>query len=100
MLWEAEDQGMEFYAMELNVFADKTPRMIYRLCGNRNITLSSFNPKICILLVCKQQYFPVLFIHKAGSVHAGDIKAGGLQKAIEFAKAWNLAGLSCLQTCS
>ena len=96
MLWEAQDRGMELYAMELNFFVDTILTTIFRLCGNRNITLSSFSPEICILLTCKQQTFPILFINKAGSVPAGDVRAGSLQGAIEFAKAWNLAGIVML----
>ena len=96
MLWEAQDRGMELYAMELNFFVDTILTTIFRLCGNRNITLSSFSPEVCILLTCKQQTFPILFINKAGSVPAGDVRAGSLQGAIEFAKAWNLAGIVML----
>ena len=96
MLWEAEDRGMELYAMELNFFVDTILTMIFRLCGNRNITLSSFSPEICILLKCKQYTFPILFINKAGSVPTGDVRAGSLQGAIEFAKLWNLAGVVML----
>lgn len=96
MLWEAEDRGMEYCAMELNIFVDTILTTIFRLCGNRNITLSSFSPEICILLACKQQTFPILFISKAGSVPAGDVRAGSLQGAIEFAKVWGLAGIVML----
>ena len=96
MLWEAQDRGMELYAMELNFFVDTILTTIFRLCGNRNITLSSFSPEICILLTCKQQAFPILFINKAGSVPTGDIRAGSLQGAIDFAKAWDLAGIVML----
>ena len=96
MLWEAEDRGMEPYAMELNFFVDTILSMIFRLCGNRNITLSSFSPEICILLACKQETFPILFINKAGTVPAGDIRAGSLKGAIDFARAWNLAGIVML----
>ena len=96
MLWEAQDRGIELYAIELNFFVDKILTTIFRLCGNRNITLSSFSPEICILLKCKQQTFPILFINKAGSVPAGDVRAGSLQEAIEFAKSWNLAGIVML----
>ena len=96
MLWEAEDRGMEPYAMELNFYVDTILSMLFRLCGNRNITLSSFSPEICILLACKQETFPILFINKAGSVPAGDIRAGSLKGAIEFAQAWNLAGIVML----
>lgn len=96
MLWEAQDRGMELYAMELNFFVDTILTTIFRLCGTRNITLSSFSPEICILLTCKQQIFPILFINKAGSVPAGDVRAGSLKGAIEFAKAWDLAGIVML----
>ena len=96
MLWEAEDRGMDFHAMELNFFVDTILNMIFRLCGNRNITLSSFSPEICIALACKQRQFPILFINKAGSVPAGDVRAGSLKGAIEFAKAWNLVGIVML----
>ena len=96
MLWEVEDRGMEQYAMELNFYVDTILSMIFRLCGNRNITFSSFSPEICILLTCKQETFPVLFISKAGSVPTGDIRAGSLKGAIDFAQAWNLAGIVML----
>ena len=96
MLWEAEDLGMEPYAIELNFYVDTILSMIFRLCGNRNITLSSFSPEICILLACKQETFPILFINKAGSVPAGDIRAGSLKGAIDFAQSWNLAGIVML----
>ncbi len=87
MLWEAEDRGIELCAIELNFFVDTILTTIFQLCGYRNITLSSFSPEICILLACKQQTFPILFINKAGSVPAGDVRASSLQGAIEFAKA-------------
>ena len=96
MLWEAEDRGMDPYAMELNFYVDTILSMVFRLCGNRNITFSSFSPEICILLACKQETFPILFINKAGSVPAGDIRAGSLKGAIDFAQAWNLAGIVML----
>lgn len=96
MLCEAEDRGMELCAMELNFSVDTILTTIFRLCGHRNITLSSFSPEVCILLACKQQTFPILFINKAGSVPASDVRASSLQGAIEFAKAWNLAGIVML----
>ena len=96
MLWEAEDREMELYAMEINFYVNTILDTIYNYCGKRNITLSSFSPEICILLACKQSSFPILFINKAGSVPAGDIRAGSLKGAIEFAKAWSLAGIVML----
>ena len=93
MLWEAEDRNMEFFAIELNFYVDTILTMIFRRCGDRNITLSSFSPEICIALACKQQTFPILMINKAGSVPVSDVRAGSLQGAIEFATAWDLAGV-------
>lgn len=93
MLWEAEDRNMEFFAIELNFYVDTILTMIFRHCGNRNITLSSFSPEICIAVACKQQTFPILMINKAGSVPVSDVRASSLQGAIDFATAWNLAGV-------
>lgn len=96
MLWETEDRGMEYTAIEINHFVDTILTTVFKLCGNRDITFSSFSPEICILLACKQTTFPILFISKAGSVPTGDIRAGSLKGAIEFAKTWGLAGIVML----
>ncbi|KAL8705359.1 MAG: hypothetical protein Q9201_001515 [Fulgogasparrea decipioides] len=96
MLWEAEDRDMSFFATEPNLFVDTILAMVYRLGGKRSITFSSFSPEICVLLSVKQRDYPVLFINKAGSVPTGDIRAGNLQQAIHFAKAWGLAGIVML----
>ena len=96
MLWEAEDRKMEFFAIELNFYVDTILTMVFRHCGDRNITLSSFSPEICIALACKQQTFPILLISKAGSVPVSDVRAGSLHGAIEFATAWDLAGVVVL----
>ena len=96
MLWEAEDRNMETWSFELNFFIDTILSTIFRYSKNRNITLSSFSPEICILLSIKQQEYPILFINKAGSVPTGDVRAGSLQEAIQFAKSWHLAGIVML----
>ena len=96
MRWEAEDRGMDLCAIELNFFVDTILTTIFRLCGDRNITLSSFNPDICIMLACKQETFPILCMSKAGSVPTGDVRAGSMEDAVQFAKAWNLAGVVVL----
>ena len=96
MLWEAEDRDMDLYAIELNAFVDTILGMIYSLGAKRSITISSFSPEICILLSIKQHNYPILFINKAGSVPVGDVRAGSLQQAIQFAKRWNLAGIVML----
>ena len=95
MLWEAQDHKMEPYAIEFNFHVDTILSMIFRLCGNRNITLPSFSPKICILLACKQET-PIICNNKAGSIPANDIRAGSLKGALEYAQAWNLAGIVML----
>lgn len=96
MLWEAENQNFEPWAIEINLFVDTILSMVYRLAGNRNITFSSFSPEICILLAIKQQRYPVMFITKAGNVPTGDIRTSSLQQAVRFAKAWGLAGIVSL----
>ena len=96
MLWEVEDRGMEYSAIEINHFVDTILTMVFKLCGDRDITFSSFSPEVCILLACKQTTFPILFISKAGAVPTGDIRAGSLKGAIEFAKTWGMAGIVML----
>ncbi|KAL9618170.1 MAG: hypothetical protein Q9160_007065, partial [Pyrenula sp. 1 TL-2023] len=95
MLWEAEDRGMEFSAIELNTYVDTILYTLLRHCGSggRNITLTSFSQEVCIALACKQRSFPILMINKAGTVPTGDIRAGSLKGAIDFATAWNLDGV-------
>lgn len=93
MLWEAEDRAMEFATIELNTYADTILNTVFCFCGERDITLSSFSPEICIALACKQRSFPILMINKAGTVPVSDIRAGSLKGAIEFATAWNLDGV-------
>lgn len=92
MLWEAEDHSMDLSALKPNFFVDTILSTVSQLCGNRNVTPSSFSPEICIALACKQDTFPILFINKAGSVPTGHVRAGSSQGAIGFAKAWDLAG--------
>ncbi|KAL9113077.1 MAG: hypothetical protein Q9227_002689 [Pyrenula ochraceoflavens] len=93
MLWEAEDRAMQFAAIELNTYIDTILTVLFRYCGKRNITLTSFSPEVCIALVCKQRSFPILMINKAGTVPTSDTRAGSLRGAIEFATAWNLTGI-------
>ena len=93
MLWEAENQGFEPWAFELNFFIDKILDMIFQLCGKRNITFSSFSPEVCIALALKQKTFPTLFITKAGNVPVGDIRCSNIQQAVHFAREWGLAGI-------
>ena len=93
MLWEAEDRAMEFVTIEINTYIDTILGTIFRHCGHRNITLSSFSPEVCIALACKQRSFPILMINKAGTVPVSDIRAGSLKGAIDFATAWGLDGI-------
>ena len=96
MLWEAEDRNMELCAIELNFYVDTILTTIFRHSGDRNITLSSFSPEICIALACKQRTFPILIISKAGSVPVSDVRVGSLQGVIDFATAWDLTGVVML----
>ena len=95
MLHEAEENGMDAYAVELNAFADTILQAVYdRLDGTaRNIIFSSFNPDLCVLLSLKQPSVPVLFLTDAGSLPVSDRRASSLQEAIRFASRWNLLGI-------
>lgn len=96
MLWEAEDQSFEPYAIEVNAYVDTILAAVHTHAGLRNITFSSFSPEVCILLSAKQQNYPVLFITKAGNVPTGDIRTSSLQEAVHFANRWHLAGIVSL----
>ncbi|KPI38521.1 Glycerophosphodiester phosphodiesterase GDE1 [Cyphellophora attinorum] len=93
MLFESEDDDMDTYAIELNVFVDTVLKMVYDLGKGRNIIFSSFHPDLCLLLSFKQPNIPVLFLTDAGTSEVGDIRASSLQEAIRFASRWNLLGI-------
>lgn len=93
MLWEAEDRNMSYNIIELNTYVDTILDTIFFNCKHRNITLTSFSPEVCIALACKQSSFPILQITKAGTVPVGDVRAGSLKGALDFAMAWGLDGL-------
>lgn len=96
MLWESQDQGWDPIVIEPNVFVDTVLDLVYKHCGNRKITFSSFSPEICILLAAKQQEFPILFLNKAGAVPTGDVRASSTQQAVHFARRWDLNGVVLL----
>ena len=98
MLHEAEEHGMDAYAVELNAFADAVLTAVYdRLAGAgaaRHIIFSSFNPDLCVLLALKQPSIPILFLTDAGcEPNISDTRASSLQEAIRFASRWNLLGI-------
>ena len=93
MLFEADDEDMDTYAVELNSFVDTVLAVVYDLSKTRQIIFSSFHPDICLLLSFKQPNYPVLFLTDAGSDEVGDIRASSLQEAIRFASRWNLLGV-------
>ena len=90
---EAQDFGMDTYAVELNHLVDTILDKVYRLAGNRTIFLASFSPEICILLSTKQHVYPVFFLTESGEIPSADVRAGSLQQAIHFAKSWRLSGV-------
>lgn len=93
MLWEAQDQDWEPYAIEANVFVDMVLDLVYKYGGRRNITFSSFSPEISIALKAKQRDYPILFISKSGFVPTGDLRASNVEQAVVFAKRWDLTGV-------
>jgi glycerophosphodiester phosphodiesterase len=93
MLFESEEEEMDTYAVELNLFVDTVLKMVYDKRKKRNIVFSSFHPDICLLLTFKQPSIPVLFLTDAGVNPVGDIRASSLQEAIRFASRWNLLGI-------
>lgn len=96
MLWEAQDQDWEPYAIEANLFVDTVLDLVYKYGGKRNITFSSFSPEMCMALKAKQRDYPILFISKAGSVPTGDLRASNVEQAVVFAKRWDLTGIVVL----
>ena len=96
MLWEAEDRNMAPFSVEANTFVDRVLARVYALAGTRSIGFSSFSPEMCILLAIKQHDYPILFLSKAGSILVGDVRSGGVQQSIQFAKRWGLAGIVML----
>ena len=96
MVHEAEEHGMDAYAVELNAFADAVLAAVFdRLAGTRRAVLfSSFNPDLCVLLALKQPSIPILFLTDAGcEASVADVRASSLQEAIRFASRWNLLGI-------
>ncbi|MCJ1390082.1 Glycerophosphocholine phosphodiesterase [Xylographa bjoerkii] len=93
MLWEAEDRNMVACGPELNIYLDLVLEKIYHLGGKWSITFSSFSPEVCIALAIKQQDYPVLFLNKSGSIPVGDVRCGGLQQSMQFAKRYGLASI-------
>ncbi|GCB27698.1 glycerophosphodiester phosphodiesterase GDE1 [Aspergillus awamori] len=94
-LHEATEAGVAPVAIEINTFVDKILEKIFTLSHSRNIILSSFTPKICILLAHKQQTYPVMYITNAGKAPVLDRekRAGSLQAAVRFARQWGLDGI-------
>ncbi|KAF5646624.1 ankyrin repeat-containing protein [Fusarium tjaetaba] len=95
MLYEAEDFQMDAFAFDINHFLDKILYVIYSFAGPwRRIIFSSFSPEICIVLVAKQQPYPVLFLNDASNCMTGDMRATSLQTAVRFAYRFGLAGVA------
>ena len=96
MLHEAEEHGMDAYAVELNAFADAVLAAVFdRLAGTqRAVLFSSFNPDLCVLFALKQPSIPILFLTDAGcDACVADVRASSLQEAVRFASRWNLLGI-------
>lgn len=95
MLYEAEDVQMDTFAFDINHFLDKILSVVYSFAGpRRRIIFSSFSPEICMVLVAKQQPYPVLFLNDSSNCTTGDMRATSLQTAVRFAHRFGLAGVA------
>ncbi|KAG5750925.1 hypothetical protein H9Q70_006425 [Fusarium xylarioides] len=95
MLYEAEGFQMDTYAFDINHFLDKILSVVYSFAGpRRRIIFSSFSPEICMVLVAKQQPYPVLFLNDSSNYTTGDMRATSLQTAVRFAHRFGLAGVA------
>ncbi|KAK6201251.1 Glycerophosphoryl diester phosphodiesterase family-domain-containing protein [Scheffersomyces amazonensis] len=94
MLDEAQQEGMDEIAMDLNHYIDTILQVVYdENVAGRDILFSSFHPDVCALLSLKQPTIPILFLTESGTAPMADIRASSLQNAIRFAKKWNLLGI-------
>lgn len=93
MLDETENEDMENFAFELNMWVDTVLKCVYDNLNGRDVIFSSFHPDLCVLLAMKQPSIPVLFLTEGGTQKTADIRACSLQEAIRFAKRWNLLGI-------
>ncbi|KAI9671118.1 MAG: hypothetical protein M1831_005204 [Alyxoria varia] len=93
MLWELRDQGLHPTALEINYFVDCILDTIFNHGGQRNITLSSSTPEVCMALAYKQRTYPILFVTEAGDVPVSEPCAASLQRALHFAKKCGLNGI-------
>ncbi|GKU22960.1 unnamed protein product [Fusarium langsethiae] len=95
MLYEAEDFHMDTFAIEVNHFLDKILCVVYSHAGpRRRIIFSSFSPEICMVLMAKQQPYPILFLNDSSNYTTGDMRATSLQAAVRFAHRFGLAGVA------
>jgi glycerophosphodiester phosphodiesterase len=94
-LHEAIEAGVAPVALKIDTFIDVALDKIQKFAGKRPIVLSSFTPKVCILLSIKQTAYPVMFITNAGKTPVQDkeLRGSSLQAAVHFARMWNLAGV-------
>ncbi|KAK7965164.1 hypothetical protein PG988_010168 [Apiospora saccharicola] len=94
MLSEVDDWGLEPYATEMNQYLDDILDVVFELGKDRSIFFTCFNPEICILLSTKQKAYPVVFLNDSMvSGDAGDRRATSLQRAVRFARQWDLQGI-------
>lgn len=74
--------------MELNKFIDSVLDVVCQLGGSRRIILTSLSPELCVVLITKQQAYPVLFLNDSSNWPTGDFRALSVQTAIHFARAF------------
>ncbi|KAH8675945.1 Glycerophosphoryl diester phosphodiesterase family-domain-containing protein [Xylariales sp. PMI_506] len=94
MFWECEYWEMEPYWIEMNEYIDATLDVVFELAGSRPVFFTCFNPEVCALLSTKQRAYPVVFLNDSmASGPAGDARATSLQRALRFARQWDLQGV-------
>lgn len=94
MLSEAGDFLLDSFAPELNMVVDIILDITATYAGpKRRITLSSFNPDICIAVAAKQSTYPVMFLNDSCNGPTGDYRATSVQTAARLAHRYGMAGV-------
>lgn len=94
MLSEARDFLLDAFAPELNMVIDIILEVTAAYAGSkRRITLSSFNPEICMAVAAKQSTYPVMFLNDSCNNPTGDFRATSVQTAARLAHRFGMVGV-------
>ena len=79
---------------EINIFIDRILDIVAQYAKYRSLVFSSFVPEVCLLLMHKQNQYPVFFLTDAGmSGYTGDPRIGSLNGAVRYAQSIGCAGI-------